>query len=334
MAAAAAIGEGGEREGGQPPSNSRVRRRAWCVTVFAAELTESEKAWSAPMPGVRYLAWQKEQCPDTGRMHLQCYVETSTQCGRKRVQDLLGDAGCHVEPRYGTQQQAIEYCTSEQYDGKDKGRVSGPWELGEKAKEGRPKLSMTEAAEVVRKRGRAALYEDHPVAALHDKAWRIIEQFEAKKARLAAGYSAPRVIILTGPIRIGKTRWVYDRYGVEVYMVPFHDTKGETWFEQYDGERVILFDDFNHYNNIKYTKMLRLLGGYPEQMPVKFGSAFLPSDVTLVFTSNEEWYEWYPMVENKDALFARLCEFGKQMKKFTACGVSVWEECAFGGVTI
>lgn len=61
---------------------------------------------------VSYIVYQREECPTTGRKHYQGYIELTRSCELKTVLSLF-KCKCHLEPRKGSQAQAIEYCTKE-----------------------------------------------------------------------------------------------------------------------------------------------------------------------------------------------------------------------------
>lgn len=62
----------------------------------------------------RYIVYQTEICPSSGKDHIQGYVEcidkVSMQCLKRKV---LGDNGAHVEVSRGNEQQNTIYCTKE-----------------------------------------------------------------------------------------------------------------------------------------------------------------------------------------------------------------------------
>lgn len=58
----------------------------------------------------RYIICGAEVCPNTGRHHWQGYAEVNRAMGIKAIKELLGSNDVHLEPRRGTQQQAIDYC--------------------------------------------------------------------------------------------------------------------------------------------------------------------------------------------------------------------------------
>lgn len=58
-----------------------------------------EAEW--PLPGIKYLVFQVERCPDTGRLHLQGYVQFNNQTDLQLARELLSKTA-HLEPAKGT----------------------------------------------------------------------------------------------------------------------------------------------------------------------------------------------------------------------------------------
>lgn len=58
----------------------------------------------------QYFVYQVEECPHTGAWHVQGYLELKRQMSMNQVKGLFCES-VHLEPRRGSQQQAIAYCT-------------------------------------------------------------------------------------------------------------------------------------------------------------------------------------------------------------------------------
>ena len=92
------------------PLSSKGAYRCWMVTIFDMD-------WAGPQvqhPHFRYFVAQKEKAPDTGRLHWQGYVEVKEKCRIKKMKEVLGCPSAHLEPRRGSQEEAIAYCTKEE----------------------------------------------------------------------------------------------------------------------------------------------------------------------------------------------------------------------------
>lgn len=78
--------------------------RHWCFTSFSdsAPLYDDQRMY--------YLCYQHEICPNTGRIHLQGYVQFRSPVRMNAVKELLLDDAVHVEKSRGTPDEAREYC--------------------------------------------------------------------------------------------------------------------------------------------------------------------------------------------------------------------------------
>ncbi len=94
-----------------------------------------------------------------------------------------------------------------------------------------------------------------------------------------------------GKTGVGKTRGVMEKYGYEnVYRVTNYDHP----FDQYQGQDVILFDEFR--SSLPLAQMLNYLDGYPVMLPCRY------ADKVACFTkvyvvSNLAFEEQYPVMQ-------------------------------------
>lgn len=105
---------------------SRMRLRNWVFTQHvrggisiarpSEELPDDQRSqWDPrcrlfPEKDLRYIICGAEVCPETGRHHWQGYAEVTRAMGIKGIKEVLGSNDVHLEPRRGSQQQAIDYC--------------------------------------------------------------------------------------------------------------------------------------------------------------------------------------------------------------------------------
>lgn len=115
------------------------------------------------------------------------------------------------------------------------------------------------------------------------------------------------VTLLWGPTGLGKTRYVMDTFGEdeELFVTPL----GNPWYDGYDGQKIVLFDDFaGKASKTTLCDLLRLLDRYPQRVPTKGGFTWwMPTQVFL--TSNilpKEWYTWTNRMEHYWALARRI----------------------------
>lgn len=113
---------------------------------------------------------------------------------------------------------------------------------------------------------------------------------------------APEVHVRWGEPGSGKTRYVYEKHS-DVWDKPSGD-----WYDGYNGQEVVIFDDF--YGCIKYNEFLKLLDRYPMRVPVKGGFVQWRPRIIYV-TSNVPPERWYRNIEDKRALLRRLTTITK-----------------------
>lgn len=104
------------------------------------------------------------------------------------------------------------------------------------------------------------------------------------------------VTYISGETATGKTRYVMDTYGYpNVYKI----TNYKNPFDNYNGQDVILFDEFR--SSLPLADMLQYLDGYPCRLPARF------ADKAAVFTkafivSNIDLDKQYPNIQIEDKL--------------------------------
>lgn len=73
------------------------RLRNWCFTAYK---DPSAIDWNNERT-VRYIVFQREQCPETQRIHWQGYVEFTVPYRMAAVKDRFNDRTLHLEARRG-----------------------------------------------------------------------------------------------------------------------------------------------------------------------------------------------------------------------------------------
>lgn len=112
----------------------------------------------------------------------------------------------------------------------------------------------------------------------------VYDKIESKEFRKV------EVIVRFGDPGMGKSRIAFEE---GAYCVASYEPE---WWDGYEGEKVVLFDDF--YGQIRLSRMLRLLDGYTVQVPVKGGFRYLLA-TKIYITSNVHPDEWYPNVKEQ-----------------------------------
>lgn len=265
---------------------------------------------------VRYAIWQKEKCPTTGKMHIQGAIQFNRAIRGSQIQECFGYEPVYDEelkkykrgpwnkPAF-TEEAFMNYCSKEDT------RVAGPYEYGEReTRQGQ----RTDMAGLLQKLKNYVIedgmtrddivfehtYEWHKFKFTFDEWWKIWCQ------RTYGG--KPRnieVTVLWGDEGSGKSHRVWEDNNWKVYSVEFTQDQ-QVWFDNYNGQDVILFDDFT--GQIPLNKMLRYLDRYPlANLPVK-NKTTVAMWTKVYITSNlhpEQWYE-FPRDVQRRAFMRRL----------------------------
>lgn len=114
------------------------------------------------------------------------------------------------------------------------------------------------------------------------------------------------VIVFWGETGSGKSRAVHEC--AESERTDLYTHTGTDWFDGYNGQQFVLFDDFGGHE-FKLTYLLKLLDRYPMLVPVKGGFVnWVPRKIYI--TSNKPVNEWYVNAtsEHRAALKRRITE--------------------------
>jgi hypothetical protein len=263
------------------------RARHWCFTLnnwtqdeFAAlEHLGSEDST------IEYLILGKE-VGEEGTPHIQGFCSFRVKQSLRAAKGFLG-LRCHLEPAKGKPSQAAEYC-----------RKDGDFVEFGKAPKGKGARTDLAAAVAAVKAGtsRRVFIEENPV---------LLARYPRFFSELFLTYGKSRnwetqVFVYYGETGIGKTKKAFAE-AKEPYM-----HSGGSWFDGYDGEEDVIFDDFGG-SEFKLTYLLKLLDRYPMKVPVKGGFVnWVPKRVWI--TSNYSPKEWYSNAkdEHVKALLRRL----------------------------
>lgn len=282
-------------------SKQTTTAKRWCFTVNnpTNEIEFDEDKMD-------YLIYQKEE-GENKTPHYQGYVILKKASRLSALKKQIDKRG-HFEVARGTPDDNIKYCSKEP-------RLDGPFEYGNKPAEQRGKRNDLEAFK--------AWVNDTPNPS-YDQALELFSSVCAKyrtfvkdylnsayKKKSITSYEAgapKKVFVLWGDSGTGKTWSVYEACGAQnVYKIAIGDgSKDSLWFDDYNGEEVLLLDDF--YGNVRLSFMLQLLDRYPMRVQCKGGFVNV-NFKTIYITSNSHPDTWYQNIDNdkvKEALRRRI----------------------------
>ncbi len=262
------------------------KARGFVLTVQAACL-------AAPAPfcwpnwpdfshdGISYGVAGRETGPKTGNRHFQCYVHFSGPRSFDAVRKLY--PGAHVETAKGSAHQCRLYCLKD-------GDVR---EVGDPPHQGRRSDLLAMLALVDAGHANATLRIATPSCYL-----RYSHHIAAYKAAVhrASRTRDVHVSVCYGATGTGKTHDAFEQHD-GLWELPPHPGP-RLWFDNYDGEDVLLIDDedFSHWS---IQALLKILDRYIRQWEVKGG--YVTGTWTMVIIcSATHPREWFPNLEGTE----------------------------------
>lgn len=301
----------------EAPESSEKKRESpvigWAFTVYA--LLEDPSSphrdlyYRAAMllepndwPDIRYLLIGFETCPNTGKNHLQGYLQLTEKKRFKQLKKLFTENGfddVHLEHARENAATNIKYCKKDGFF-EEWGK---PLRMGQRTDiecvtsdilDGNYPtiLSMAHAHPIQYVRYHLGL----------EKLW----SFQPRPLR-----SIPSIYEFSGPPGCGKTTGA--RYFLtqslkintdQIYE--YCDDPAGPWWQGYYGQTVVIFEDFKA--NYPLNSLLRILDSTRVQVPLKGTSVPLQAD-TFIFTCNHPLEDYYFHNDQYPAWIRRLKEF-------------------------
>lgn len=269
-----------------PRDNARYKY--FCFTLNNYSAAEKEKILSLHPDQASYIVYG-EEVGENGTPHLQGYVEFSVKKRFSTAKTLLGQR-CHLERRRGSAAEASQYC-------KKDGEYT---ELGDISRGQGSRTDLIAVKSILdESKSLEKVADEHFGAYLrYERGFRSYLNMKAEKRRWV-----PEVTVLWGPTGTGKSRRAHYILGDESYQYA-----GKGWFDGYDQEDNVLFDDFSgSAAEISLPMFLKVLDRYPLQVPIKGGYVnWKPRKI--VITSNIDPQAWFAASDSlqRAALARRL----------------------------
>lgn len=248
------------------------------------EVTEIAKVIG---PLINYLCYGFE-CGEKGTVHLQGYLECVRQSRFAAIHKIPGCERFSLEPRYGTQEQAIKYTQKD-----------GEWyeygikkQLQETTQKSNLKQERLKVMKTMIEAGATEdqLFDHDALITVQHEKWIEKQMLKRKRIRM----EELKVLLYYGPPGCGKTRRAYEQYP-DLYTLPIGK---DLWFDNYREEKDVLIDDFS--GNMSLVNTLRLLDRYPIMVPKKGGFVWwYPTNI--IITTNVHPQNWYNYSERRDS---------------------------------
>jgi hypothetical protein len=219
-----------------------------------------------------------------GKHHIQGYIEfINAISSLKTIKNILKDKAVHLEVRRGTREQARKYCM------KEESQIQKPIELGKWTGQGQRNdiKGMYELLKQGKTPAEICEINPHLYFRYHKAIDKVYNTIQAKQE---GKYYPVDVSVLYGDAGAGKTRYVYDKHGIESVYRLTQGNAGNVWYDGYSGQDVLLIDDY--YGWLKYSTFLQTIDNYRIRLSVKGGTTY--SRWTKVYiTSNVHPTHWY-----------------------------------------
>jgi hypothetical protein len=104
----------------------------------------------------------------------------------------------------------------------------------------------------------------------------------------------PELFIITGQGGISKTQTIWDNHPKpEIFDMNIPDFRGgPIWWDGYDGQDVVIFDEFE--GQIPMPNMKRFMDRYPCRAPVKGGFVTIVATKFYITSNKNTIQEWWP----------------------------------------
>lgn len=265
--------------------------RRWCFTSY-----DVENPPTGEIPGLTYLIYQLEKCPDTGRHHYQGYIHLSKTIRISGLHKIAGLGSAHFEPAHGSPEDNRKYCS------KSESQLAGPWEIGTCPK-GQGARSDLNAVKSMIDDGAT----DKDLADAHFEAFLKYGNAFNRYRMLSI---TPRdfrtdLHLVLGKTGLGKSAYVRFKVSEDLEEPGLYSKTAST-AKYFDGMQIgnhLLLDDF--YGWIPFTELLRLADEGPYQVEIK--GSFVPFVAPKIWiTSNSLPRNWYNGNTISDAMMDSL----------------------------
>ena len=291
-----------------------VRYRDVCFTSFLETPPHYEEG------AIRYLAFQQESAPETGKLHWQGFAQSKDPKTTSAWQKALNIGKAHCEKRRGTVNEAIAYCQKLESAVPDTAQEYGHPHYKESLGKGR-RSDLNDVKDAIDNGADLDdLMEDDAHFGAFARHGKFFREYSAHKKRRKC-FSPPFVTVRFGPTGSNKTRQFFDDCQYKDYW-QWHP--GMTnWFDGYTGQSNVLFDEFRA-GSLPYGLLLKILDGYPVKLPFKGGFVdWSPTKITI--TSPFHPREWYPNLAGAD----KIDQLMRRINKCTAMIMSqdqLWDD--------
>ncbi len=266
----------------------------WCFTLYFEEKNhnydDDPLCWYEKFENITYLIRQLEQCPKTGKLHYQGFLQVHPKKRLSWFKENVHES-CHFEAKRFPGEGAKTYC--EKSETRCEG-AEGPVEVGNCTSMGKSLGLMVYKGRIDKGESFERVRNDDDLFStgiIHGKSLRDYEQTRHLGVEEAATKRTwyTDCVVLVGRGRVGKTTFIQNHAVGRVYTLPYVD--GKPWWQNYKGEENVVINEFEGQIDNKYMRLLLDKG--PMYIEWKGGGTELLAH-RIWITSNKEAKDWWP----------------------------------------
>lgn len=240
------------------PETKNATFRAACITHFG-------EPWSELPERIQYLAFAREVCPGTHRVHYQTWAYASKPMRLTQWKKIFPKD--HIEQMHGTFDQNDRYCSKE----------SEMTTLGTRPMGNGKKRSLEELCQSVTEAAENGMYLSQVVALPENQATfvqynngiqKLFNHVVTNKLLKVDKDFAPEVIYIHGDPGTGKSKYVRE-HDPGVFDIPEDDSY--KWKDGYSGQDAVVYENVSVSNLKCPERLLKEIDRYFIQVPVKGG---------------------------------------------------------------
>lgn len=266
-----------DNEGRAKTSNGfeSIKARGWLLTLPADEYTK--EVVESRLSRYSYIGQlergkTKSVANPEGYLHWQIYIEVENAVRASTLKKKFPKG--HFEVRRGSVQQAYNYCS------KSDTREGEPFANGDISVFLEKSMKLRDYVDLI-ERGMTVtdIITSYPMSVIFERQLSTLQKHR-RMVEAKVGRRDLQVHYLWGKSGVGKTHSIYEKYGyANVFMVS--DYKNP--FDGYDGESVLVFDEFR--SQIQVSIMLKLLDPYPTELSARFNNSWAAYNTVYVVSN-------------------------------------------------
>lgn len=274
--------------------------------AFTINNPEQELDHLSSVPEISYAVWQLE-IGESGTPHYQGYLNLSIRARMQKVKKMLCCLDAHLEVCKGSPSQNRAYCT------KRDTRIGDVYEIGIFPQTSQGTRTDLSAVHISLKNGINARDFCNEYFDLWVRYPTLVQNYQSAQSQERDESSSTTCILILGAPGTGKStaaRVLANRISIGFGQFGrFYRKQPGKWWNGYNGERCVLFDDFRG-NCLSFSDFKLCIDRFPLRVEIKGAYTNLEAK-TFVITSNffpGDWWSEEVVGNTEEAILRRITE--------------------------